>query len=336
MDRGAPTPAAPRDRYGPGSSGRSGLLRSGRHGAAHRVSHARGLLLRGTAALRGVRADAAIRCTAEAGERRAALVPPPVVGGVPGRRSRQLDGRLLRGGGRAGSLGGRRARLRRPGDHGAGCGSVAVGGHRRRVEQREWNLPPAPASLTTSPSRASGPSCGPHRLPATLQARLRLRRLRHVRLGVQPTLRAGPRVHGTRRGGAVRTPRAHFAARILAFRASGGAARRARALSALARGWRGGCSAGPLLRVPRAVDIASRARRWRPDASARPVVAAPRLVDLPNLGDEPKTAALATRVKMDVRRVPAGDPNTMPRNYEGSCDLTLVTASLVSYMARCA
>jgi len=55
---------------------------------------------------------------------------------------------------------------------------------------------------------------------------------------------------------------------------------------------------------------------------------------LPVLEDEAKSAALATRVRMDVRRVLAGDPNTMPRNYEGSCDLTLVTASLVSYMCH--
>ncbi len=37
---------------------------------------------------------------------------------------------------------------------------------------------------------------------------------------------------------------------------------------------------------------------------------------------------------MDVRRVLAGDPSVMPRNYEGSCDLTIVTASLVSFMCH--
>lgn len=56
--------------------------------------------------------------------------------------------------------------------------------------------------------------------------------------------------------------------------------------------------------------------------------------DLPVLGDEAKTAALASRVRMDVRRVLAGDPSVMPRNYEGRCNLTLVTASLVSYMCQ--
>lgn len=56
--------------------------------------------------------------------------------------------------------------------------------------------------------------------------------------------------------------------------------------------------------------------------------------DFPVLSDEAKTAALATRVKMDVRRVLAGDPSVMPRNYEGGCHLTLVTASLVSYMCE--
>jgi hypothetical protein len=54
----------------------------------------------------------------------------------------------------------------------------------------------------------------------------------------------------------------------------------------------------------------------------------------PVLADEAKTSALASRLRADVRRVLASDPNAMPRDYEGSCDLTIVTETLVSYMCH--